>query len=153
MEAVRTCNRCAISKPLSEFRCRNGYYMRRCKKCDSAKTMEYRHSNAKYGEDTKRVQKENSTRAKERVIGHYGGMCACCGETDLRFLTLDHKDGGGRRVRKEIGNMARGSRYYRWLHTNNYPEDLQVLCFNCNCGRQVNGGVCPHKDNYQGGEK
>lgn len=24
-------------------------------------------------------------------------------------------------------------------------DRYQLLCFNCNCGRHRNGGVCPHK--------
>jgi hypothetical protein len=28
----------------------------------------------------------------------------------------------------------------------NYPPEYQVLCFNCNCGRALNGGRCPHED-------
>jgi hypothetical protein len=25
-----------------------------------------------------------------------------------------------------------------------------VLCFNCNCGRYHNGGICPHKQITEG---
>lgn len=35
---------------------------------------------------------------------------------------------------------------YRWAILNGFPDELQLLCFNCNCGRQRNGGVCPHVD-------
>lgn len=24
--------------------------------------------------------------------------------------------------------------------------DLQVLCFNCNCAKHINGGTCPHSE-------
>ena len=73
----------------------------------------------------------------------YGGptpKCACCEEGSLLFLALDHIDGGGRQHRKETG----GGGFYIWLRRNNYPEGFRVLCHNCNFGRQLNGGVCPH---------
>ena len=28
----------------------------------------------------------------------------------------------------------------------NFPDFLQILCFNCNCGRNRNGGICPHME-------
>lgn len=31
----------------------------------------------------------------------------------------------------------------------NYPEGYQVLCYNCNCGKSINNGICPHLD-YKG---
>jgi hypothetical protein len=28
-----------------------------------------------------------------------------------------------------------------------FPNDvLRLLCFNCNCGRAKNGGICPHEE-------
>lgn len=94
---------------------------------------------------------------KREVIDHYGGRCACCGEPRLAFLTIDHKQGSGTKHRREINNgkMGGGLRTYIWLRQNNYPEGFQVLCWNCNCGRSVNGGVCPHKtevQTYEGGD-
>ena len=35
---------------------------------------------------------------------------------------------------------------YGWLRRNSYPEGFQVLCHNCNLGKKINGGVCPHND-------
>lgn len=84
------------------------------------------------------------------ALGHYGGQsCACCGETNLFRLTLDHVDGYGFEHRREIaGDRRRGGRdLYVWLRKNNYPQEpkLRVMCTNCNCGRDRNGGICPHK--------
>lgn len=67
--------------------------------------------------------------------------CACCGEGVLAFLSLDHVNGGGRAHRQETG----GGGFYSWLKRHNYPAGFQVLCHNCNLGRQLNGGVCPHQ--------
>ena len=88
---------------------------------------------------------------KIEVLGHYGGICKCCKETDIRFLTIDHIHGGGGAQRKEIFKYkgAGSSAFYLWLKRNDYPEGYQVLCWNCNSGRHYNGGICPHKDHYQ----
>ena len=89
---------------------------------------------------TERKDRERKNLKKD-VLNAYGGRCACCGETNYGFLTIDHKEGGGSKHRKEINNSI-----YRWLRKNGYPTDLfEVLCFNCNMGRQCNGGICPHK--------
>ena len=79
------------------------------------------------------------------TIEHYGGKCACCGESEPSFLTIDHINGNGNAHRKEIG---RGSvLMYKWLKKNGWPEGYQVLCWNCNCARHLyqNAGVCPHE--------
>jgi len=75
----------------------------------------------------------------------YGGpICACCGETNLFFLTFDHINGGGRKHILEIGHPNLGG----WLRRNNYPDGYRVLCANCNSGRAMVGGVCPHQVYY-----
>jgi DNA-binding transcriptional LysR family regulator len=79
--------------------------------------------------------------ARERVFNHYGWVCLCCGETCDLFLTIDHKRGGGQQHRAKVGRDL-----YGWLVRNDFPEDFETLCFNCNCGRARNHGVCPHKE-------
>jgi len=86
-------------------------------------------------------RKAREKRTKLEVIAHYGGKCACCGETIVEFLTMDHIYGGGRKHAKEL----KKTRFFMWVKRNNYPDSLQILCFNCNCGREINGGICPHK--------
>ena len=94
--------------------------------------------------------RHNASRALRRnevkleIMAHYckGKIkCQCCGEHEVKFLVIDHKDGGGTKHRKEIG---RGASIYPWLKNNNYPKGFQVLCANCNHGKAINGGICPH---------
>lgn len=81
---------------------------------------------------------------KDQVFLHYGGYkCKCCGELEIKFLTIDHIYGGGTQHRKET--KGGGKFHYRWITKNNYPKGFQVLCFNCNSGRALNGGICPHE--------
>lgn len=86
--------------------------------------------------------REKAARYWDLVITHYGG-CVCCGEETKEFLTIDHVNGNGQEHRKEIGGG--GATLARWLVENDFPEDLRLLCFNCNLGRERNGGVCPHE--------
>ena len=76
------------------------------------------------------------------VLMHYGGIpqkCSCCGESEVKFLTIDHVNNDGAKHRKEIvGNLT------QWLLKNGLPEGFQILCYNCNCAKGF-FGTCPHK--------
>jgi hypothetical protein len=75
------------------------------------------------------------------VFMAYGGVrCACCGETQSVFLTLDHIASDGAEHRRRVGN---GYSVYRWAKKNGYPKLFQVLCWNCNEAKRIVGG-CPH---------
>jgi hypothetical protein len=87
-------------------------------------------------------------RLKMDVMSHYcNGVphCQCVGGCDIEaigFLTIDHIENGGKLHRKDVGW---GWKFYLWLKRNGYPPGFRVLCFNCNSGRQINGGICPHQ--------
>jgi hypothetical protein len=59
----------------------------------------------------------------------------------MKFLTIDHVSGGGRKHRDGIGC----SDFNRWLRSNGYPPGYQVLCMNCNFAKGMYG-QCPHAD-------
>jgi hypothetical protein len=73
------------------------------------------------------------------VFNHYGHHCVCCGETEPKFLAIDHVKGGGAKHRRAIGS----SNIYPWLIKNKYPKGFQVLCHNCNMAKGFYG-KCPH---------
>lgn len=143
-EKGRQCIVCKDFKSWNDFSVKNkkaktltGQRHNRCKNCHS-----------KYVSDW-------GKKLKEKILNYYGGCCECCGESDIRFLTLDHKNNDGAAHRNEIAKQRNwqlttscpgGAAFYRWVEENNYPNDLQVLCWNCNCGRQHNKGICPHQD-------
>jgi len=77
---------------------------------------------------------------RKRFFEMYGGSCMCCGEKDIRFLTLDHVDGGGKEDRRERSKYAILREALSDLNVDKY----QILCYNCNLGRSINNGVCPH---------
>lgn len=75
------------------------------------------------------------------VFQAYGGpVCKCCGETIERFLTIDHENNDGKDHRKLVGRTV-----MKDLKKRGFPPGFQILCFNCNLGRQLNGGICPHQ--------
>jgi len=101
----------------------------------------------KHRELVNQRQRKYLVRLRMKVLNHYSTplpKCACCGESILEFLTIDHINNDGAKHRKKIGGSHS---IYRWLVKNNFPEGFQVLCLNCNCGKQMSGGVCPHIKN------
>jgi len=125
-----TCRICEKKKDRSEFYIRrNGaLHKRTCKICErkaaTKKSLAYQ----------KRIRLE--------VLSYYGGTppkCACCGEKQQEFLSIDHIEGGGNKHRREenIKNI------YKWLRKNKYPIGFQVLCRNCNFSLGAYG-YCPH---------
>ena len=82
-------------------------------------------------------------KVRSDVINYYSGgksECACCGEKQNRFLSIDHINGqrGIARDKKE-----QGLNLYIRLRRENYPDGFQVLCHNCNHAKGVRG-ECPH---------
>lgn len=90
-------------------------------------------------------------KCRDRILEHYGGKCTCCGEDEPCFLAIDHIDGGGNEHRRQLRNNpghrcgSSSTQFARWIEANNYPDTLQILCHNCNMGKHLNNGICPHK--------
>lgn len=96
-------------------------------------------------EKTFAAQAKRRKNRKELVIKHYGCKCSCpnCPETNPAFLTVDHIDSNGSNHRI-YGKRAGGDALYNLIIKSNFPPEYRLLCWNCNCGRQYNGGQCPH---------
>lgn len=93
-----------------------------------------------------RNERRKQLRIKSRLelIEHYGGKCACCGESNYKFLCIDHIDGGGNKERFSSG-IHSSHDHIIFLKKNNYPNYIQILCYNCNMAKH-HYGVCPHVD-------
>lgn len=83
---------------------------------------------------------------RNAVIAAYGSKCACCGETEQKFLTIDHVHNDGHMARKNKLHPHDTLNFYRWLAKHGFPSDFQLLCMNCNFGKSRNNGVCPHQE-------
>ena len=85
---------------------------------------------------------------KAQIYAMYGDVCACCGESEKMFLTVDHINNDGARQKRSL-NLGRSNfssyKFQSWLINKKRPG-IQILCFNCNCGKHRNKGICPHED-------
>lgn len=86
----------------------------------------------------------NVLRNKLKIINHYtNGEMRCMnsdcevpgGAKNIWALSIDHINGGGRKHAEEIRRS--GSNFYAWIIKNNYPNNLQCICMNCNTIKKV----------------
>ena len=158
-EQTKTCSQCGETKPISEFYRRphsKTKFRGQCKACMAKSVKKYKKqgkyqqwhkkSYLKRYDEYQKQKLDRRNKIKYQVLQHYSDgdipKCYCCGEIIIEFLTIDHIEGKGAKHRRRIGTPH----IYAWLIKNNYPEGFQVLCYNCNWGKYVNGGVCPHVD-------
>jgi hypothetical protein len=102
---------------------------------------EYRKRRCEY---MRKTQKRERIDYRQRLLDTYGRTCACCGETIERFLTIDHIHNDGRADRKKFKSTLA---FQKYIAINPDRARYQVLCYNCNMGKALNNGVCPHKEN------
>lgn len=120
-----------------------------CQEAANARVRQYKDANR--DRHNARVREVTSIR-RSQVFQHYGGECQCCGEREPMFLTLDHKNGGGTkdpRFKSASGTRLTAAQFYNKVIKLGFPSDLQLLCYNCNCGRHRNGGTCPHAEKVE----
>jgi hypothetical protein len=169
---MKRCKGCGRELPVEDFyadkSCKDGLKSK-CKGCAKKDTSRWRTDNRerylaqardrdrrlrakgetwadKYPEKNKERCRKQHHRRRQEVLAAYGGaVCACCGETEDAFLTIDHINGGGRQHRLQAG--VKGD-FYAWLKRNGFPPGFQVLCWNCNHAKHVLG-ECPHQKKPQ----
>ena len=100
-----------------------------------------------YRKQKKEVRERRYHRARITVLRMYGGekpRCACCGESQYEFLSIDHIVPGVGYYRNGNGVKQAGENLYTHLVKQPIQPDLyQVLCHNCNLGKRT-GNHCPH---------
>lgn len=156
---MKRCPKCEKIKSLSDFYERKKYrweserYQAYCKECTLKRRAEWYQ---KTGKDILSKRQKEHRRAnpefyrakrqrlhwqdKMRSIKVYGNKCECCGESQPKFLAIDHINGNGNAHRKLLGNKT----IYAWLRQNNYPIGFRILCHNCNMAIAF-WQICPHK--------
>lgn len=106
------------------------YYWANREKIVARRAQAYRERGDEIRAQQRLCQRKRDRVLKVDILTHYGnGRCACvkCGESRLACLSIDHINGGGTQHIKQVGI---GSKFYRWLKKNNYPEGYQTLCMN-----------------------
>ena len=160
---MKICTKCKYQKSNDNFYKRTlspDGLAYRCKECSS---KYHKHYNLTYTKDrTKyfaRYREENSQIIKLRIkqsnlniklssFNAYGGpVCACCGETELLFLSMDHINNDGKQHRDAMKEDGHSNSYiHYWLREHGYPPGFQVLCMNCQFGKDHSSDkTCPHK--------
>ena len=160
---MKKCSKCRVNKKELEFykdrNTKDGLYAF-CKSCANENTLKWRRKDAKinpqkYREEWKKkyyknielyrgIKKKNNKKLKLNLLKGYGGeklKCACCGEKEIKFLTIDHINNDGAEELKKYGSRRK---LYHYLRKMNYPKGYQILCYNCNCSKGFYG-KCPHK--------
>jgi hypothetical protein len=95
-----------------------------------------------------RSAKKHLQKVKSAIIAAYGGKCQCCGDSQPIFLSIDHIHNDGHLDKYANGWRYLGAALYSRILKEGCPKDrYQLLCWNCNCGKRVNQGICPHKEN------
>ena len=79
---------------------------------------------------------------QEIIFCKLSPKCNCCGETNRYFLQFDHINNDGYLDRKDK-SITSAIVYYEKIIKN--IQNFQILCANCNFGKLINEGVCPHK--------
>lgn len=88
-----------------------------------------------------RIAKNFRERCKQRCFDELGSVCICCGESERKFLQIDHIRGGGRKDKKYCKTYS-----FRRIEIEGFPKDkYQILCSNCNWAKGLYG-ICPHQE-------
>lgn len=131
-----TCKTCGVEKSADLFYLKGGGSTTRHNVCRTCLAPFYNTQ-----------KKERNLANKLRAFRHYSAsdtpFCACCSESHIEFLTMDHIGGGGAEHREQLGNGS--GVLHQWLVKNNFPDGFQVLCMNCNISLGA-FGFCPHKN-------
>ncbi|MDI6820920.1 MAG: hypothetical protein QMD65_01950 [Patescibacteria group bacterium] len=160
---MKTCFKCKKAKNEKDF-----YFYKRnkdgiasyCKKCANQITIKckkeyYKRFPTRQGDGYKKkywknpelyrkLNREHHQELRFDVLKGYGGekpKCNCCGETEIKFLCIDHINNDGKAERKKFGSQVSILRYLRKM---SFPKGYQVLCYNCNLAKQYYK-ICPHK--------
>lgn len=112
----------------------------RQKRTEQLKHWRHEHRDA-FNAQMRRSSAVQRDKLRTLVVDHYGARCACCGEVERAFLTLDHINNDGNAHRKEVGKSYQ---MYSWIKRNGFPPIFQVLCWNCNLAKHILG-ACPHQ--------
>ena len=155
---MRRCSNCKIEKDEKNFsqdKSRGNGRRYTCRTCVNEwrriyywKDVEKSRAKARENQNTPERRKylsEHRLKVRVEVLKHYSGgdiHCACCGEKEVKFMTIDHTNNNGAEHRKEVKKYG-GTPFYFWLRYNDFPIGFQVLCYNCNIAKYI-FKKCPH---------
>lgn len=68
--------------------------------------------------------KKHRKKLREEIINFYGNCCVYCGENRQEVLVVISKNTNKKLSWGEC-------RLYAWIKRNNFPNEFQVVCYNC----------------------
>ena len=96
------------------------------------------YKNNKSGYCKKHRNKHGYAKQKAVLYAELGNKCACCGERDEMYLSIDHVNNDGGKLRKQNDGHSRIHGQIKYYREN--PDALQLLCSNCNHAKSRNNG-------------
>lgn len=97
--------------------------------------------NPEFRHKHKLKQRDVRAALRKEFLSEYGNCCACCGETEPSFLTLEHKNKDGKEHRQKYWTPTQ---QLSDIKRRGWPKnDYEINCYNCNLGSKR--GICPHK--------
>lgn len=91
--------------------------------------------------------KKRYDKVKQTYLDFYGNKCQCCGETNPKYLTMEHLRISRKEHISRIGYRASNiTMMTDAIKTDSERQLFGLLCFNCNCNDSYKKGLaCPHK--------
>lgn len=142
---TKVCSSCGIEKPIDQFwkrRDSRDGHRGECRTCldeyfrvNRAEHLERRRWSErrcyyKHRAVYNQVNQEHKKKVRAEVLTYYsGGACICvrCGFDDVRALSIDHIEGGGKQHERD----RKGTGLSQWLKARGFPKGYQTLCMNC----------------------
>ncbi len=118
---LKYCSRCKLTKDIKLFsknKCSKDGYVTFCKDCLAV------------------YYSEKFQDLRNKVYNHYGKKCKFCGIDDIDVLAIDHVLNDGATERKFITL----EQMYKKILKENFPNNYQVLCYNCNIKKYKTSG-------------
>jgi hypothetical protein len=108
-----------------------------------ARKARWRETHKEYISKTAKALRENLKFSVFAIYSEGQPKCACCGETIIEFLSVDHIKGKGMRYGKDK-RLQTNYELFRWIIRHHFPKCFRVLCRNCNSSLGQYG-YCPHE--------
>lgn len=124
------------------------YYLKHTAQFKASSKRSRERNIERYRRDSRERTRRHVKAITQRVLDYYSNgtfRCACCGEAQRDFLTLDHVAGFRNYTLREPRVPRAGTQLYTWLARHNFPEGFQILCMNCNLSKAKHGH-CIHRD-------
>ena len=123
---MKTCSKCRLDKPESEFGKKGSGLQPWCRSCNAIRSRQYYSENKEKHrrvviERNKKIKKENQQKFLEYLRTH---PCVDCGVDDLVVLELDH-------LRDKEHNVTTMFSGYSWNRILKEINKCEVVCANC----------------------